>query len=385
MINRKKTIGEFIFLFVIIAAFIQSVIKLMRRASTGWDHEIYCKASEVWSSGLDPYIAENLGMKLSYSYPALFLTFYQYLCSIKFIFIYIDILLIGVIVWLLVRKLSSSLIVALPVVLLGYNSTYSNIETGNLGVVEAFLLTLALVFTVQKKNWSSIFLVPMAFLKIVPSMLALPIWFSSPKWKDRAIQFIVFVGGMISLIVANIIFSKELALSFFRQLTGGYLNQHSPANEMTANASNPTVLLFFKNLAMMFTEQYWFAIFVILVAGLAALTYWVWKNTIRNEASALYRLCWSYLLILMWIPRLKPYALILLCVAMVPLLSRVPRRFAFWIFFVTVFHRVLNGTKNNEWWELISNNTAIYTMIAVLILLTLQWRKQRQTSKDVDV
>ncbi|QLY27030.1 glycosyltransferase 87 family protein [Bdellovibrio sp. KM01] len=377
MINRNREISKYAFLFVVVAAFISNILKLVARPTTGWDHDIYCKAAEAWNAGLDPFITENLGLKLSYTYPVLFLSLYQYVCGIRFVFIYIDALLLIAITWLLVRKLSSDWVIATPFMLLGYNSAYSNVESGNLGIIEAFLLVLGIVAAINHKKWCSLFLVPMSFLKVVPAVMVIPLWLSNIKWKDRFVQVFIFICGVGSLVFANYFLSPGLFFSFIKQATGGYSNQHSPISEMDSNASNPTVIIFLKNLSIMIYSQFWLPVFLIFIVGLGCLTYWVWKSTIRFEKEPLYKICWSYLLILLWIPRLKPYALILLCVVMVPILSKLPKRFSISILLLTIFHRVINGTKTNPWWELISNNTAIYTMIAVLILMTLRWREHR--------
>ncbi|MFM6927933.1 MAG: glycosyltransferase 87 family protein [Bdellovibrio sp.] len=381
--RKVQATAKVVFLVLVVLQALSMAVKFY--TSDGWDHEIYCKAAAALDKGLDPFIAENIGLKLSYTYPALFLPVYKGLCSsVGNYYVVLNLVLVAAIIFMLVKYLRVDAIIAFPFVCFGFNSVYSNFQTGNVGLWEACALSLAMVFCLRGKVWATLFLVPATFLKIIPGALALPIGlYQSKKWSSRFLAWGLFALGGLVLLGMNYWFSPQLFVSFFNQATGKYANQHSPVHELDSNASNPTVPLFFKNLATILSSDHWQILFAVFMVLMIAFSYWIWKKVIRNETDKLYRMCWSFLVLFLWFPRLKPYSLILIVIAMLPLLSRMNRRFAFSVIIVSIFHRSLNGDKANLWADFLLNNTAIYTLIAVYAFMVVRWAAlQRSSEKE---
>ena len=372
-----KKLGWF-FLWVLIGfAILQAPIKAFNTPGLGWDHEIYCKAVDAAQMGLDPYVTENLGLKLSFTYPALFLKLYEPFCfGGPKSYLFYQVLFMVLIATLLVKKMGWDLFLVLGWTFIGFNAAYSNYSTGNIGIMEALFFTLFLVGFVQKKEGSTLWLVPSAFFKIIPSVLVLPPMLEKGlSWMARLKSVVIFGVGLLAASVLNYLYSPDLFLGFFKQIMGGYGNQHSPIREIESNASNPTVLLFLKNLSEKLLGGTWLPLFLILISVLVYFSYWVWKNTIRNEQDRLLQMCWSYLILFLWLPRLKPYSFLIICIVMIPLMQRMGRKTATWLLLLTIFHRSLNGDKDNPWVDFIANNTMIYVYVGIIAFLAARWSK----------
>lgn len=350
---------------------IQVPWKAYHQEKGGWDHQIYCKAVEAVQAGKDPYITANLGLELSYPYPAVFLEVYQPLCTVDpkvYIFAHFAVLLLAASI--LIGMLNWDPLITLAWIFLGYNAANSNYHTGNVGAFEALFFAMFLVAFVKKQPTGTLWLVPPSFLKLTPSLLVLPALLAEwGSFRKKAQAALTFAFGLLGLILLNFLFSQDLFISFWLQAMGKHPGQHSPIREIEANPSNPTVLIFFQNISEKLLGAQWGILFGICLLGLAAFSYWIWKKALRPEHDRLRRLCWSYLILFLWIPRLKPYSLVILSMVMIPLLGVFGRRFAFLVLLLTVFHRTLNGDKDNLWWDFIANNTAIYTYFIVLAVL----------------
>lgn len=373
----KAKLLHYAFFLLIVALILQAPFKVYNSEKGGWDHEIYCRAAKVLEDGKDPYKTANLGMDLSYPYPAIFLTAYKHICLaspksyIVFHFIALlsaAVLLIGILKW--------QPTITMAFLFLGYNAASSNYQTGNIGAFEALFFALFLVSFVRGSTGSVMWLLPSSFLKLVPSLLFIPAFFA--KWGSygKKVQVLMKFGfGLVFLSLCNFFFSGELFWSFWRQAMGRYEGQHSPIQELDANPSNPTVIIFFQNLGQKIGGEYWWVVFGLCLAALIYFSYWVWIKVISREQDRLRKLCWEYLLLFLWMPRLKPYSLVIVSMVMIPLLEKLGSRFAFFVLLLTVFHRALNGDKADPWLDFLANNTAIYTYFVVLILMVLRYER----------
>ncbi|WP_155723938.1 hypothetical protein [Bdellovibrio bacteriovorus] len=387
MINsRIRNLLKYLLFGAIAFAVLQTPLKVYFSNKGGWDHHIYCEAVKASDKGLDPYITANLGFELSFTYPAIFLESYRPFCvggpKTYLIFHFAILLFIS---FVLIQKLKWDPYITVTWLFLGYNAAFSNYNTGNIGVFEALFFALFLWSFAVRKFEGVLWLAPSAFVKVVPSVMAIPaILLAGDTVKQKAKVFFLFSAGVLSLILINFLYSPDLFNSFFRQILGKYSNQHSPINEIESNASNITILLFFKNLSEKLLNDFWMAGATFFVLLLAYLSYLVWKNVIKDESNRMLRLCWSYLLLMLWLPRLKPYSLLIVCIVMIPLLQKVGRRTATWLLLVTIFHRSLNGDKSDPWIDFIMNNSAIYAYIGILIYLAviLRHRTEQVAGKE---
>lgn len=364
------------FLFALVAfVIVQTPWKVFQSEKLyGWDHQIYCKAIEIGKQGINPYLVENLGSSLSYTYPALFLKIYEPLCgSDSRAYIWVQFGLLMFIVALLVFFLKTDLFFTAAWVFLGFNGAYANYTTGNIGVFEAWFFAIFLVLYSREKWWSTIFLVPSAFLKVVPSLMVLPAMLRKPfSWK-WAVSAAATAGiAVVVLNVLSYLYSPELYKNFFIQILGLNSSQHSPIAEVDSNPSNLTIPLFLKNLSSILWQDCWGAVFVVLALGLLAFSFWLWDKNIRHQKNQLIAVCWSFLVLMLWLPRLKPYSMVIVCIALLPILSKKSKALSFGLLLLSIFHRSLNGDKADPTWDFFANNTAIYTYIAVLIFLSLK-------------
>lgn len=346
----------------------------------GWDHDIYCRAAAALEAGKDPYITANLGIDLSYPYPALFLKVYKPLCGENpKIYIWAHWLALVIAAWVLIKKLRWDRMITLAWLFLGYNAANANYHTGNVGAFEALFFALFLWSFVKEKPQGSLLLVPASFLKIVPSVMILPALFADRgEVRKKASAVFYFALGLLSLTLLNYFYSENLFFSFWRQALGMNSGQHSPIREVDANPSNPTVLLFLQNLSQKLSYDNWLPFFGLCVVLLGAFSFWVWKKVVAPEKDRLLRLCWMYLLLFLWIPRLKPYSLLIMAMVMIPLVQRLGRRFAILLVLLTIFHRTFNGDKSDPWMDFLANNTMIYVYFISLILLVFKYSKLRE-------
>ncbi|WP_413570350.1 glycosyltransferase 87 family protein [Bdellovibrio sp. HCB117] len=380
MVNsRFFSLFKYLIFGVIALAVLQTPLKVYFSNKGGWDHHIYCEAIKVSDKGLDPYITANLGSELSFTYPAIFLEAYRPFCvggpKAYLIFHFAILLFIS---FVLIRKLKWDPYLTITWLFLGYNAAFSNYNTGNIGIFEALFFVLFLwCFKARNYQGGILWLSPSAFVKVVPSLMAIPaILLAGDTVKQKVKAFFVFVTGVLSLVVINFFYSQELFYSFFRQILGKYSNQHSPINEIESNASNITILLFFKNLSEKLLNDFWIAGALFFLILLAYLSYFVWKSVIKTERDKIVQLCWSYLLLMLWLPRLKPYSLLIVCIVMIPILKKLGRRTATLLLLTTIFHRSLNGDKSDPWIDFFMNNSAVYAYIGILIYLVIRLRNR---------
>lgn len=354
---------------------VQTPLKVFRSEKPyGWDHGVYCKALEVSQWGLNPYLARNLDSPLSYTYPALFLEIYRPLCATESrVYIGVQFLLLTLITGLLVFFLKTDLFLTSAWVFLGFNGAYANYTTGNVGVFEAFLFAVFLVLYSRQKWWSTFFLAPSAFLKIVPSLFIIPAAFKRPFSWLWALKTAGVAGATVAaLYIASYLYSPSLFENFFIQVLGLNPSQHSAIAEVDSDPSNLTIPLFFKNTALGLGQECWGALFVLFLLGLGVFSWWLWDKNIRHQKNHLLAICWSYLVLILWLPRLKPYSMVLVCIALIPILDKKSRGLSLGLLLLSIFHRSLNGTKADPTWNFFANNTAIYAYIAVLIFLSLK-------------
>lgn len=358
-------------LFAIIGFFIlEAPLKVYFSSKSGWDHAIYCKAVQALDADADPYLTRNLSSKLSYTYPATFLEVYRPLCSMNSkAYLFAHLLGLLGICFILVKRLGWDPYITISWVFLGYNAAFINYNTGNIGIFEALFFVLFLWSFATEAPYSILWLVPSAFIKVAPSLMAIPAVMVEKTWAKRTKYLGIFFAGLAFLYFLNYVYSPELFLSFVKQIVGAHPDQHSPIREIESNASNITILLFLKNFSNMIAGTYWVPVFVFLVLALLSLSVWVWNNTIRYESDRMMRLYWSYLILIPWLPRLKPYSLLIVCIVMIPILQRLGRKTATVLLLISIFHRSFNGDKTNPWLDFLANNTAVYAYIGILIFL----------------
>jgi hypothetical protein len=186
----------------------------------------------------------------------------------------------------------------------------------------------------------------------------------------------VFGIVLITLHAVTYWMSPELYQSFLNQLLGRYADQHAPMAEMAANPSNVTVLIFIRNIGELFLgDEYW-KISVPIGFLLVGFSYYLWQKAIKNETDRLVRVCWCFLLLTLWLPRFKPYSLVMSCLCLIPILQKKSRVLAIGLLVLSIFHRTINGDKENPFWDYFANNTAIYAYLIILFVLAKAKDKQ---------
>lgn len=354
----------------------------------GWDHQVYCRAFELLKIGGNPYLVENLGTKLSYTYPPLAAYMFAPLCSLPFFsYLGFQFLTILVLCWLLVRYLKFDIIRTLLFVAFGFNASKSNLMTGNLGLLEALAFVIFLVLNLpphSRWSWASnLGFGLMGYIKILPALFNLLSVFGN-KIKDFR-KTLIQVGTSAILFLtlwgATWIYSKEYSLQFFSQLLGKHGNQHNALAESQANPSNPTLILWFKNINDNFLKES-SAIFICCLVFLLILSALVFYRRILRESDLVVKYAWLAWILVLWLPRYKEYSFVY---SSVILLVLVERKFPRWwlpILLITIFQRSLAGTYDQIWRNLLLNNAQTITHFLLFIVLGLGLEFGRSNQSD---
>jgi hypothetical protein len=149
---------------------------------------------------------------------------------------------------------------------------------------------------------------------------------------------------------------------------------------MDSNPSNISVVLFLKNLSSEIAPNSYIVPLSVLLIGLLFYSYWLWKRSIKSENDRLVQICWWILILLLWVPRLKPYSMLIAGIALVPILQRKSRAWAVGLLVLSIFHRVINGDKKNHLWYLVANNTAVYAFMLILFFAAIAKSKKTENN-----
>lgn len=298
-----------------------AVLGLFRvfREPYGWDSGLYCNAGEAIRKGLDPYILEQMSrisdMGWTFVYPAATAFLFRPLCyQEKILFpVFYMILMLVVFALFRPRRLDDSLYF-LAILTAGFLGFHWNFKTGNIGVVELFLLAFFIWFF-RRSSFTAmgVCLGAMSVFKILPLLYA-PIVLLTDKGQERKNQkaFFLATGATFAGInILSLILLPGLFPSYVRQVLGFIPGQESPIREyIYADPTNPTFFMAVRSWAIKIVGGY--GTWIILVGLLLYLFYRMFQDVSRWRISEPVKvLSFGILLVSLSMPRFKPYALVL--------------------------------------------------------------------------
>ena len=283
----------------------------------GWDAEIYCNAVKMEQNGLNPYLGNQGSEQLTWNYLPVYLMFFKTVCisplnfTATYPIIYFVALVGCVLLWLPGRDW----LLAFTLGSCSFMSFVWNLQTGNIGVLELLLLSIAFLGLSRKKWGLASFLIGlMASFKLL-TILYLPLIFLAPIGKKSSLKaFALGLIGFILPVALSFAFYPNLAPWFPRQLLGLIPGQHSPILE-SGNSGNPALVYL---IAQLFSVGEYFT-YVLLVTVILALFFTLagiilWRRIIVHmEPSQRFYFAYglAFLAVTLLFPRMKPYSFIL--------------------------------------------------------------------------
>jgi len=294
------------------------LLNVFSNPGTGWDYRVYMGAVNALNQGKDPYVLDNIkdyvGDNLPFVYPPHTLPIFEFLFLFNNIGIYrlicIVLLLIGSYLVLTIDDNRHYLFFT-TLLMTGFISVYWNFLTGNDSII--FFFFTALIFYLLKKervSESAVVTGLMASFSIFPIVFSAVFLFLKRSLTER-IKLICLAGGTLgAILVLSFIVSPSMVRSFFILSTTGSGN---PLRE-SGGMATPSQFLMLGDIAKGFGDNSLLftvilsALYIVLV--LVALFFFMKRN--NNDTFKLY--CIGFLTIFMLLPRIKPYAFVMLAV-----------------------------------------------------------------------
>lgn len=321
-----------------LAAAVLALADLVRMSvrGFGWDTQVYCAAATAAGQGLDPYYVENLGgLSLSFVYQPAYLSLIQPLCGMAWPFSHVYTLVsvaavvLSVLLWPGATRRSEAA-TAVLLVLGGVSGLAWTVLTGNTSAFELLVLTLAVV-ALRAGRWAAaaVVLGLLGSLKLVPLVLLAVVLVADAPWRQRLVWMGYGLAAFAAVAVASTALYPDLMLSFLKQITGRIGGQHTPLHE-TGDLYHPSLLFALGGLTGLRgrvvdgTVGYSLALLALFGGLFVAVCGAAWAVVRRYERGVVnpdVRIGLALLILILFMPRLKPYAF-LLAVLPVWLLTR---------------------------------------------------------------
>jgi len=329
-----KALNRFVraLLIGVLAAYSISLVADLSRGTSlkilQWDFAPYYFAAKAHQQGLDPYDIDNLtkaagtyiGYRFVYPPPTLWVfsafTVFSYPVAVQiWLFFKLALLAALVVIWRRYFMPARVSIIFYFMLLFAFDAAlYWDLKTGNVSLVEQFLIWIAFLFLLKKKPLAfCLFILAASVFKITPILFLglLPMCAIRNRWK-------YFIGGITAFIVVAALFA---ILS--PKLVNGYISSAWSIKERAADFNYAT-LPFLRDIAetvgAMTGVNIPAAIPVIMYILAIGIVIWVsaraWRRRTETGAMIDERLivlfaCVVYALV---VPRMKCYAYILLLV-----------------------------------------------------------------------
>lgn len=289
---------------------------------SGWDFKTYCAATKAYGDGKDPYYSKNIydyiKEDISYIYPPLALLFFKPFCYTSprlTYFIAWTLLLIASMIILskadIINRKSDWIndwILLITIFCSGFLAVYWNYITGNIGIIELFLFSIAVYMIKKGRNiHASLALCVSSFLKLTPIFFTLIFLLKKDKVVNIVKYLLAGVVGLIILSAISLAIYPDISHSYYMSMTGKIEGQHSPFTE-GGGSSNPSSKFFIAHLlniigadsnALNIGMRIVFAAIVFSLLIYLAYLY-------RNDFFKIFLV--ATLAILLVLPRLKPYS-----------------------------------------------------------------------------
>jgi len=267
-----------------------------------------------------------------------------------------------------------------------------NLQTGNIGVLELLLLSIAFL-GLSRKKWGLIsFLIGlMASFKLL-TILYLPLIFLAPADKKSSLKaFVLGLIGFILPVALSFAFYPNLAPWFPRQLLGLIPGQHSPILE-SGNSGNPALAYMIAQLFSLGDRLAYVLLVVVVLAILFALAGIVlWRKVIVHmEPSQRFYFAYglAFLAVTLLFPRMKPYSFILVTPALFWLarMEGYKERTVILVFSALLPIVIL---LTSPWFPdlpvvtlLLEYNLAISLLLTTLVVIAIRWKSLNLLGTD---
>jgi hypothetical protein len=292
-----------------------------------WDFYGYYHCAKAYEAGLNPYDTDAVSQMvqnpvLPYVYPPITLFFFQIFTKLDYNFAFYAylilkcVLMTGIIfLWRNVFLNKETDLLFYLLCLFSFNATiYLDLRSGNISMLEQFMIWLALFFYLNRKfTFFCITTIAAAIFKIQPILFLFLLLFIEDKNKYKYLIGSFFVFGMIFL--ATYLFEPHLFSNFIA-------NALNTAKEQ--GIENPSTFSFTRELSQSlskitsvsaFSKAYliFYSIIIMVVISVSWLAYISITNLrIQDEKKwIIFLMCFVYSLIC---PRFKDYSYIILIV-----------------------------------------------------------------------
>lgn len=372
----KQKIPMFVLMSYAVVEFILMFIRPIQKG-WGWDYQIYCKALDVLKTGQSPYLVKNLGTQLSYTYPPLAAYFFAPLCALPFYsYLVFQLVMILGLCGLLIKYLKFNPLRTFLFVAFAFNATKSNLMTGNLGLLEALAFVIFLVLSLKSESRLSyaanLGFGFMGYIKVLPVLFNLLSIFGNRLKDFKKTMVQVGTSGAVfsGLWIITLIFHSKTSMEFINLLLHGNNNQHNALTEVEANPSNPTLMLWFRNLNDYFMPHgSW--IYILCLVGLLLLSILIFRRRVQRESDLVVKYAWLGWILVLWLPRYKEYSFVYSSIILLVLIEKKFTRYWVPVLLLTIFQRSLAGTYTQPWQNLLLNNSQTMTHFLLFIIFGL--------------
>lgn len=377
------------------------LIFMLNFMNVGWDFNVFCSAIYAIKSGLNPYYPHNLQVfnptsQLSFVYPVLSLIFISPFCNIIFtntwILFYILLLILSI--WIIYRTINNvgeikgkifgiDLIIVLSCIFLCvFNGVLWNFATGNIGILELFFISLCfLCFSIQRVKAGAFLLGFISAFKILSLIFVLPLYFFSDGKQHsfrNSLKFILYaLVGCVVVHILSFLFHPSFYFSYLLQLFGKLSSGvHSPIMEIDAGWTNPTFLLYLKELLHIVSiHSIWISTFIIsIIFFLIYLP--LHKVLFYSNISSVIKFALSTLFLSLISLRFKPYTFTLIIPSFTILFLSINRFIIRSVIFLisislclSVFlFKLVNQDVSSK--NLLSQDISLYTIISQAVFLS---------------
>jgi hypothetical protein len=278
--------------------------------TNGLDANVFCMAGRSIRNHENPYIADNLNTNVSWNYLPIYAYGFRVLCSQlgfmeRYAYLYVILLLVGVDKWLGHKSWLYGLVLCLT----GLYSFGWNLTTGNIGVVEFFVLSASFFLLWKEKNAPAFLLLGiLSSVKILTLLYFVPFLYLVKEQQQRYLSLFFGALGFISPFLISSITSFELMPWYVRQLFGMIPGQHSPLLENMGFKSPSMVNLLVDLLSLNLPSMLRLALGIVLFGFAFVLISKLFGNDVSNgipwQAVAGVHL-WTTVL---FFPYIKPYS-----------------------------------------------------------------------------
>jgi hypothetical protein len=326
--TKERKLWKSMYIFLCVFSIIANILVIgMDFQNSGWDFALYCSAVRAFNDNKDPYILGNLktysgsdNIFISnhiFIYPPLSLILLKPLCLLNSKIVYYILWIILLLTtFSIIRKLGNREdLLLITLLTTGFIASYWNFLTGNIGIIELFLFSIAYWSIVKERyHASSLTIALTAFFKIMPIAFSSLFIFVKKSYIERFKIIVLSFTLLITFYLVSYMLLPELTHSYYLSMTGNLKGQPNPTT-LLALDTGPTFYFLIRDVLKSFNLNepiYLLILSIVFISfvGLALFFYYKRENTFLRIFS------FGVISILIILPRLKEYSFML---ALIPL------------------------------------------------------------------